>query len=244
MECLHFFFDNRPKRSDFNVQTSDRCVPEMRVALTEIAEINHGYSFRGRVEADPQGDVLVIQAKDLAEDGSIDLAQAIRKSDVPIRSSFLLYPGDVLFQPRGVTYRPALVADLAWPAIAAAPVYVLRPDPEKVRAAYLVSFLSDPQTQALLRQSATGTHVPQVPRGAIESLEIPLPSLADQIALGELARLINRKKKIEDALNARMVILARALASERARSQQSSTNLCPAGSPEQIRRVPRTAKSR
>ena len=77
----------------------------MQAVLIEIAEISHGYSFRGRIEADPNGDVLVIQAKDMGGDGVVDFSQAIRKSDVPIRSSLLLRAGDVLLQPRGVTYR-------------------------------------------------------------------------------------------------------------------------------------------
>lgn len=196
----------------------------MRVALTEIAEISHGHSFRGRIEADPEGDVLVVQAKDLTEDGAVDFSQAIRKSDVPMRSSFLLHPGDVLFQPRGVTYRAALVAELAWPAIAAAPVYVIRPDPASVRATFLVSFLNDPRTQALLRQSATGTHVPQVSRGALESLEIPLPPLTDQEAMGELARLLIRKKRIQDTLNTHMLALLRALAADRAGERDAANH--------------------
>jgi hypothetical protein len=203
----------------------------MQAALAEIAEISHGYSFRGRIEADPDGDVLVIQPKDLGEDGAVDFSQAIRKSDVPIRSSFLLRAGDVLFQPRGVTYRAALVGNLAWPAIAAAPVYVVRPDPARVRAPYLAAFLNDPQTQTLLRQAATGTHVPQVARGALEALEIPLPALADQDALGELARLVIHKKKIEDALNIRMLALVRALARARAAGTQ------PIAAHESIRRA-------
>jgi hypothetical protein len=197
----------------------------MQIFLFLIAEIFQGFSFRGRIDDELLGQFLIIQAKDLADAGAVDFSRACRTTALPGKSALLLGPGDVLIQPRGVTYRAALVGKLPAPTIAAAPLYVLRPSANKLRASYLVSFLNDPQTQSVLRQAATGTYVPQVSRQTLEQLEIPLPTLRDQDVLGELAALTARKRVIEDALNTKMLALVRALAFERASADEANREL-------------------
>jgi restriction endonuclease S subunit len=209
----------------------------MQFALSDLAAISQGFSFRGRIEDEISGKFLVLQAKDLNDTGAVDFSSVSRARELPGKSALLLETGDVLIQPRGVTYRAALVSELPAPAIAAAPLYVLRPSFQKVRARYLVSFLNDPITQSLLRQAATGTHVPQVSRQTLEQLEVPLPALKDQDSLGEIAALIARKRSIEDVLNTKMLVLLRALAFERANAAtvkpepgQNQKSQLPAGS--------------
>jgi hypothetical protein len=204
-----------------NVRAQDK----MQIALSHIAEIFQGFSFRGRIEDEVLGRFLVIQAKDLADGGLVDFSRACRTTALPGKSALLLEPGDVLIQPRGVTYRAALVGELLAPAIAAAPLYLLRPSTNKLRAGYLVSFLNDPQTQSLMRQAATGTYVPQVSRQTLEQLEVPLPTLRDQDALGELSALIARRRIIENVLTTKMLALARALAFERASADEANREL-------------------
>jgi hypothetical protein len=213
------------KDSSIYFTDNSRAQDNMQIALAHISHISQGFSFRGRVGDEVRGQFLVIQAKDLTQTGGLDLTGACRMTALPGKSAVLLEPADVLIQPRGVTYRAALVGQLPAPAIAAAPLYVLRPATNKLRASYLVSFLNDPLTQSLLRQAATGTYVPQVSRQTLEQLEVPLPTLRDQDALGELAALIARKRSIEDVLNTKMLVLARALAFERASADETNPEL-------------------
>ena len=86
------------------------------------------------------------------------------------------------------------------PAIAVAPLLVLRADSSRILPEFLLAVLMSPATQALLRQSAVGTYVPQVPRQAIESLRIELPDLPSQIKLADLARLERRERELTDRL--------------------------------------------
>jgi hypothetical protein len=192
---------------------------KIQAKLLEMAEISLGYSFRVSVPDAPaiptsaaEKAILVVQAKDISEYG-IDFERATRVADVPIRDKFLLRPGDVVLQPRGVTYRAALVGDLPEPAMAAAPLFIIRTDARHLDPAFLTSFLNDPGTQASLRQMATGTHLPQVSRMALDQLEIPLPPLSKQRAIGGLAQLITEKRRLEQQINEHTLTLLRVLAS-------------------------------
>lgn len=185
----------------------------MRAKLAEIAEIALGLSFRGSVTGGTESGTIVVQAKDLSETG-IAFDGAARVADVSVKDKFALGGGDVLFQPRGVSYRTVLVTDVPQPAIAAAPLFIIRTKPERLDPAYLAAFISDPETQALLRQKATGTHLPLVSRGVLENLEIPVPPRSKQRAIGALAQLISQKRRLEQEINDRSLSLLRALAFE------------------------------
>ena len=80
-------------------------------------------------------------------------------------------------------------------------LFILRPDPSRILADYLVFFLNLPTTQALLRQLATGSTIPNLRRTAIEQLALPLPSLADQHKLVSVGRLVRQQADIEVRLN-------------------------------------------
>jgi restriction endonuclease S subunit len=86
--------------------------------------------------------------------------------------------------------------------VAAGSLFILRPDPSRVIADYLVFFLNLPATQAVLRQLATGSTIPNLRRSAIEQLAMPLPSLSDQHKLVALSRLVRQQADIETRLNA------------------------------------------
>ena len=78
----------------------------------------------------------------------------------------------------------------------------LRADPSRVTADYLVFFLNLPATQAVLRQLATGSTIPNLRRSAIEQLALPLPSLSDQHKLVALSRLVRRLRPTLSKLQA------------------------------------------
>lgn len=105
-------------------------------------------------------------------------------------------------QPRGNRYSVGKVDEVKGPTVAAAPLYILRRRAEDVDPDFLVAFLEAASTQSALRQDAVGTHVPQIPRQALESLNIELPDLSSQIRLADLARLERREIEVMDRLRA------------------------------------------
>jgi restriction endonuclease S subunit len=87
------------------------------------------------------------------------------------------------------------------PVAAAAPLLVLRCDLAQIDPAFLVLFLQLPRTQAVLRNAAVGTYIPQVPRSAVASLPVDLPDLARQKKLVEFNQI--RRREVE--LTARLI---------------------------------------
>lgn len=205
--------------------------------LSEVVEILPGVPFRTRIESEKNGACIVVQARDLVGDGTIDLAGAARIGAPPSSTSGLLRPGDVVLQPRGNRYSVGKVAEIRGLAVvAAAPLYVLRCRAKDIDPDFLVAFLEAASTQSALRQDAVGTHVPQIPRQALETLHIPLPDLSSQIRLADLARLERREIELMGRLRemrGRLFDLAlREIAKKsRKRTNASGSNLVLKGAP-------------
>lgn len=186
--------------------------------ISDIAQIRSGSPFRERIIHETTGKYRVVQGKDLGSDGLLSLENMARVGNAPGRAPpDVLSAGDVVLQTRGVSYRAAVVPEAATPMLAAGSLYVLSPDVSRLSPEYLVFFLNLPGTQALLRQSATGSTIPNLRRAAVEQLEVPLPALSDQLRLVELGRLVRKLSDIEDRLGLLRLHELQALTVARAR---------------------------
>lgn len=149
-----------------------------------------GYSFRSRLEHDPQGEIAVIQMRDLV-DGGVNATGCTRVTLLDGNSHHFLRPGDLLFRSRGVSYGAVLVPADIGHAVLAAPLLRIRP--RKVLPTYLCWFINTPATQARLAAIAEGTSVQMIRAEALKALEIPLPSEAVQHRIAEAAGLAERE---------------------------------------------------
>jgi hypothetical protein len=201
--------------------------------LNKIAHIRPGLPFRSRIETQDLGEHAVIQARDLGADGCVQLDSAARVHSLPTsaRDAFLR-TGDILFQPRGTRFSVAMFdAPAEVSAVAAAPLWVLRADPNHVFPEFLLAVLMSGATQTILRQAAVGTYVPQVPRQAIEHLPIELPDLQTQIRLADFVRLERRERELMDRLHearGRLFDLVVKEAAKKARKRANTSGLKPA----------------
>jgi hypothetical protein len=92
----------------------------------------------------------------------------------------LLRYGDVVMVGRGVRNVAGAFLRTQQPVVAAAHLMVLGLGGNAELAEFLGWFLNLPETQARLRSFHSGSSVPFVPVGAVESLEVPVPSRALQ----------------------------------------------------------------
>jgi hypothetical protein len=168
--------------------------------LSDLVAVMPGRPFRSRIENETPGAFVVIQPRDIKGDGQIDVEGAAKVRRLPPPQRGFLEPGDVVIQPRGTRFSVGQFETAALPAVAAAPLFILRPDRSQIVPEFLVAVLMAPATQLILRQSAVGTYVPQIPRQAIESLAFELPDLPSQMRLVELARLARREIELMDRL--------------------------------------------
>lgn len=180
--------------------------------LSDVATIFPGLAFRSRIESEASGTFAIVQARDISSDGLVDLGGTARLDRLPAAGRGVLQEGDIVFQPRGARYSVGRVHQLGHPAVAAAPLLIIRCAPAHILPEFLVTYLGLPAVQAELGQSAVGTHVPQIPRQALESLAIELPGLPAQAKLADLADLERRETELLDRLrNARGRLLELAI---------------------------------
>jgi len=175
----------------------------MTVTLVDIAEVRMGYSFRSRLETDAEGDVAVIQMKDI-DDANLLHPEELARIQMPdLKDRHLVREGDLLFRSRGVTNSAALVGGGIGRAVLAAPMLLIRPKTEIVEPAYLQWFINHPATQAALAGRAAGTAVKMIGKGALDSLEVALPPLQRQRLIVEVAQLASREAALMQELRGR-----------------------------------------
>jgi len=160
---------------------------------TLLTGINAGFSFRNKVANDPDGDLSVIQMKDLENDYSSINRRLTRVNSDNINGRLFLEKGDVLFVAKGsnnfaVEYHLDLTK-----AIASSAFFVLRPDRDKIIPAYLAWCINQPPVQQFLKGNMAGTYVPNINKSTLEAIMIALPPKAIQEKIVHIDRL--RKKE-------------------------------------------------
>jgi len=153
-----------------------------------------GYPFRSRLEHDPQGDVAVIQMKDIDDANLLHAEEVIRVTLPKGKTHHLLCAGDLLFRSRGRSNGAAQVLEGIGPAVLSAPMLLIRP--HKVLPAYLCWYINAPTTQAQLAALAEGTSVRMISAEALKALEVPLPSLATQQRIVQAAALAEQEQTL------------------------------------------------
>jgi len=162
--------------------------------LGDLAEIQMGYPFRSRLEHDPQGDVAVIQMKDIDDGNLLHTKEATRVTLPKGKAHHLLRAGDLLLRSRGRSNGAALVAQGIERAVLSAPMLLIRP--HNVLPDYLCWYLNAPATQAQLAAQSEGTSVRMISAEALKTLEVPLPSLAAQQRIVQAATLAEQEQML------------------------------------------------
>jgi len=162
--------------------------------LGELAEVQMGYPFRARLEHDPQGDVAVVQMKDIDDANLLHAEQVIRVALPKGKTHHLLRAGDLLFRSRGRSNGAAQVLEGIGPAVLAAPMLLIRP--HGVLPAFLCWYINAPSTQAQLSALAEGTSVRMISAEALKALDVPMPSPDVQHRIAEAAALADHEQSL------------------------------------------------
>jgi hypothetical protein len=166
----------------------------LQMNLGEMTEIQMGYPFRSRLEHEPQGDVAVIQMKEIDDCNLLQTDDAIRVALPKVKAHHLLRPGDLLFRSRGRSNGVAQVMGGIGPAVLAAPMLLIRP--QGVMPEYLCWYLNAPAAQAQLAMLAEGTSVRMISAESLKTLDVPLPSLSAQQRIVQVAALAAQEQTL------------------------------------------------
>lgn len=165
-----------------------------------FSDLFSGFSFRSKVENDPNGDLFVIQMKDLEHNYSSIKSDLTKVSSNKISSKFLLQKGDVLFIAKG-SNNHAIEYKLDLPkAIAASAFFVLRPIQSKVIPAYLSWYINQPPIQQYLKENMAGTYILNINKSTIEGITITLPPINIQEKIVAIDNLRKREHLLMSAI--------------------------------------------
>ena len=172
----------------------------MKYKLKDIALVQMGLSFRSRIEPDADGNVAVIQMRDLTEDNKLDCRNLTTVNINDLNDHHLVKCKDLVFRSRGKTTTAAIIDQEPGRAVVAAPLFIIRAISEKLLPEYLYWFINLSSSQAFLHSRATGTAMTVIGKSAIDALEIPLPNRETQERIVALADLLNKEQRLMRAL--------------------------------------------
>ncbi|MGC6012702.1 restriction endonuclease subunit S [Enterobacter kobei] len=170
-------------------------MPATLIELGDIATIRSGYTFRGAIEPVPDGDVRILQIKDLELDwqGDHEVLPAI-SWEQRVEPPFLRQ-GEIVVAARGnrnvaVVYR----SDIPVVATSQFLIVTLRTEESEIAPEYLCWVLNHPVTQQMFNRS--GTNIQLITKAALSDVEIPVPPVHTQRKLIELQRVWQEEDKL------------------------------------------------
>ena len=177
----------------------------MEIQLQEIAIISLGYAFRTAIVPDEEGELCVLQAKDLVR-GALYIGT---EGLVQISANLSGYVGylkknDVLLVARGLkagAFRAAVFNGDEQNVIASASVLIIRITAPEVLPEYLVHYLNSTHGQSALTEVVTGSYIGALPRNSLEKIKVPIPTIQKQKAIVDLHRNIQEQQRILDRTN-------------------------------------------
>ena len=168
----------------------------MKKRLNEIAEVTIGQSFRSRLEREDDGNMAVVQMKDLTAENLID-SQSLMQVDIKkINERQLVKKGDIVFRARGQNNTAAHINQDLGQAVIAAPLLRIRISKENVLPEYLVWWVNQPKSQAYLASHAKGTASRMISKPVLEELCVEVPPIEKQKQIVELANLVHEEQKL------------------------------------------------
>ena len=166
------------------------------VRVAEIASLQAGYPFRGAIEGAHDGDVLVVQMKDVAPEVGLDWSGAIRTSLAGRKHPDWLRAGDVLFVAKGARFYAVCVDEPPAPAVCAPAFFHLRVKASaSVDPAFLAWQINQPPFQRQLQQAAEGSGQLSIRRPVLEALLLHIPTMRQQRGIAALADLARAERQ-------------------------------------------------
>jgi restriction endonuclease S subunit len=171
--------------------------------LSELANIQSGYSFRTKVVNVDSGRLGVIQAKDV--NGLYIDESNVARIDQEYAETRIQQDGDILLTSRG-SFR-AGVGKFSKPTIASSSLFSIRLTSGDFLPEYVAIYLNSETAQYYFSQSAKGATIQSLSIDDLRSLNIPYLTLENQQIIINLQRnienqnrLLKRKQEIIDGV--------------------------------------------
>jgi restriction endonuclease S subunit len=169
--------------------------------LKDIADIRTGYSFRAKLEPDLEGNILVVQLKELSDKNTIDISTAVKINMQDISDNYLLQKDDLVFRSRGMDSTAAIMDISADNVILSAPFQRIRlRDTSKIIPEYLLWYINSKNAQTYFSTNKTGTSVSMISTAVLADLPVIVPPVEIQKKIVEINTLSEREIELQEEL--------------------------------------------
>ena len=169
--------------------------------LKEIADIRTGYSFRAKLEPDSEGNILVVQLKELSDKNTIDISTAVKINMQDISENYLLQKDDLVFRSRGMDSTAAIMNITTNNVILSAPFQRIRiRDTSRILPEYLLWYINSKDAQSYFSANKTGTSVTMISTAVLADLPVVVPSVEIQKKIVEINTLSEREIELQEEL--------------------------------------------
>lgn len=172
----------------------------MKKKISQIAEIKSGYLFKEGIKPDKEGNVSVVQLKDINNRGVLNSHELQRISLDKIDSENFLAVGDVLLKAKTNHPVSAVVKDQLPNTIATAHYFIISVKKADVLPGYLVWYLNQRPAQIYFDRNAGGTRIQVINKQLLSELEVVVPALKTQEKIVKIYELHQREQDILDAI--------------------------------------------
>ncbi|MBE0392164.1 restriction endonuclease subunit S [Flavobacterium sp. PL002] len=160
-----------------------------------------GYSFREKIEHNPEGNVGILQMKDISNDYlNFDYQNIDKVSDFSFKDKFFLNIGDLLFVSKGVNNYAIAIEKIDFPIVASATFFIIRVNEKIIIPEYLAWYMNQKEAQNYFSEKKAGTYVPNLNKQDILELPLTVPPLKIQKKIAQTATLLNRELGILEKL--------------------------------------------
>lgn len=168
--------------------------------LEEIANFASSHTFRSRLEHDPNGNVYVLQLRDVRLGKNIDWKKVLRIKDVP-GEKHLLEPSDLLFSMRGSNYSAFFLAEVREPTVASSQFFRMRIKvavPRLILPEFLAWQLNQKPAKDYYAAKETGSTIRSIRMSEIRAMQIVIPTIERQRELLNLGERIMEHNMLLD----------------------------------------------
>ncbi|MVF12343.1 restriction endonuclease subunit S [Ketobacter sp. MCCC 1A13808] len=168
--------------------------------LKQVATINAGYPFRGKIPDVAGSAVVAVQMKDVSLTEGIRWSSCLETELTGKREPDYLATGDILVAARGShNYAVHVDESLALTgkqAIAAPHFFVISLKKKDILPEFMVWLLNQTPAQRYFEQNAEGTLTKSIRRSALEDVPVVVPPLAKQRAIIAMASTLGEEQRL------------------------------------------------
>jgi len=165
--------------------------------LQDTTNLIPGFAFRGAIIPNSNGNISVLQAKNISE--NINFCNLVKTSFSGPFGKYFLLKGDVVITLRGMglgSFRAAVIRGNVNNVIVASSVLIIRTVNNKYSPEFVAAYLNSGEGQKAILDSVTGSYIKSISRKSFGETELPNLDTESQSLIVDLIKNTQEQTKI------------------------------------------------